>query len=324
MTLNLTLPIIIASSVIRSTQQGESHGGVYLVDLEKSTHQQVINWNDGSIDWSGRGADRGLRGIAFYRGNILLAASDEIFEYDQNFQIVNSYKNPYLKHCHEIYLDGENLWLTSTGFDSILEFHLPSRKFVRGYSFRYGILGNQIQRFNLPFKPVLKVFDPNAELGPAFGDTLHINNVFCLEGRIFISGTNFGYIFTVKENRVGIFAIIPRKTHNAKPFKNGVLLNNTNADSIQYRNRYGKIISTFEIVHFSESELLMGSVPKDHARQGFARGLCFFGDDIIIGGSSPGTISVYLLGRASSQAIKTVNITMDVRNAIHGLEIWPY
>jgi len=31
------------------------------------------------IDWVGRGADRGLRGIVFYDGNIYIAASDEIF-----------------------------------------------------------------------------------------------------------------------------------------------------------------------------------------------------------------------------------------------------
>ena len=71
------LPTLIASSVIRSAHQGESHGGVYLVDMEAGTFDQVIDWNDTSISWEGRGADRGLRGIAFYKGLIYLAASDE-------------------------------------------------------------------------------------------------------------------------------------------------------------------------------------------------------------------------------------------------------
>lgn len=60
----MKLPTVIASSVIRTSSQGESHGGLYLVDLETGSFEQVLDWNDGSISWEGRGAERGLRGIA--------------------------------------------------------------------------------------------------------------------------------------------------------------------------------------------------------------------------------------------------------------------
>ncbi len=73
---------MIATSVVRATNQGESHGGVYLVDLLGGGFEQVIDWNEASISWEGRGADRGLRGIAFHEDRVLLAASDEIFVYD--------------------------------------------------------------------------------------------------------------------------------------------------------------------------------------------------------------------------------------------------
>ena len=58
------------------------------------------------------------------------------------------------------------------------------------------------------------------------------------------------------------------------------------------------------------------------ARQGFGRGLCTYGDSMIVGGSSPSTISLYDL--QTGQTIGSVNLTMDIRNAIHGLEVWPY
>ena len=37
------LPTVIATSVVRSAHQGESHGGVYLVDLETGeTSRKVV------------------------------------------------------------------------------------------------------------------------------------------------------------------------------------------------------------------------------------------------------------------------------------------
>ena len=90
------LPRVIATSVVRSAHQGRSHGGVYLIDLNSGQYDQVIDWNDESINWEGRGGDRGLRGIAFHNNRVFLAASDEIFVFDTAFNRLNSYRNQYL------------------------------------------------------------------------------------------------------------------------------------------------------------------------------------------------------------------------------------
>ena len=58
-----TLPKLIATSVVRGSQKGQSHGGVYLVDFGAQQVDQVIDCNSGDIDFIGRGWDRGLRGI---------------------------------------------------------------------------------------------------------------------------------------------------------------------------------------------------------------------------------------------------------------------
>ncbi len=58
------------------------------------------------------------------------------------------------------------------------------------------------------------------------------------------------------------------------------------------------------------------------ARQGFGRGLCVVDDRIIAAGSSPSTITLYDLD--AGVEISRVNFSMDVRNAIHGLEVWPF
>jgi hypothetical protein len=58
------------------------------------------------------------------------------------------------------------------------------------------------------------------------------------------------------------------------------------------------------------------------ARQAFGRGLCVIGGGVIATGSSPSTITLHDLN--DMKTTLSINLTMDVRNAIHGLEVWPY
>ena len=74
---------LIATSVVRGSKQGESHGGVFLIDLDRQRVAQPINWNTTDIDWQGRGWDRGLRGIEFDGDKVYIAASDELFVYNR-------------------------------------------------------------------------------------------------------------------------------------------------------------------------------------------------------------------------------------------------
>ncbi len=125
----IELPTLIATSVVRGSQQGESHGGIYLINFAAQRVDQVVDWDTSDIDFTGRGWDRGLRGIAFFAGEIYIAASDELFVYDQDFKIQRSFRSTYLKHCHEIFQFNNHLYLTSTGHDSILAFDLEQQQF---------------------------------------------------------------------------------------------------------------------------------------------------------------------------------------------------
>ena len=98
----MNLPKLLATSVVRGSEKGQSHGGVYLIDFESERVEQKIDWNTSDIDFTGRGWDRGLRGIEFTDEAIWIAASDELFCYSPNFEPIASYRNPYLRHCHEI------------------------------------------------------------------------------------------------------------------------------------------------------------------------------------------------------------------------------
>jgi hypothetical protein len=304
---------LVTTSVVRGSNQGDSHGGVYLVDLDGRTVTQTLDWNRADIDWQGRGWDRGLRGIAFDGDTVFIAASDELFAYTPDFELVDSWRNGFLKHCHEITVYQRTLYLTSTGFDSILGFDLDTRRFIWAM---------HLATENFRFRG--SIFDPTAESGPLMLNKLHLNNVYCNEHGMYVGGMRTGGMLHFNGKTVHMAAELPAGSHNAQPFRDGVLFNDSEADALRYAARgEGLEDRAMRVPKYDAAALThAGADSSGIARQGFARGLCVLSDSIVAGGSSPSTISIYDL--AGNQKLLSVNLTMDVRNAIHGLEMWPY
>lgn len=187
----MALPMIITSSVIRGADQGDSHGGVYLIDLEKDKVKKVLDWNTTDIDWAGRGGDRGLRGIALFEDKVYMAASDEIYVFDRKFRMLSSIRHPLLKHCHETFLDGSLLYITSTGFNAVLVLDLESEDFVGGQHFEFSKLGAIAYKRGFPAKPKTSGINMNEPEGYSLvgENSLHINNVQVLNGALYFSST---------------------------------------------------------------------------------------------------------------------------------------
>jgi hypothetical protein len=304
---------LITTSVVRGSHQGESHGGVYLVDLEKQTVQQAIDWNTADINWEGRGADRGLRGIAFDGDTVYIAASDELFAYTPDFKLIGSWRNPYLRHCHEIDIYERSLFLTSTGYDSILAFDMDKKAF-------HWALHIDIE--NYKFKNT--IFDPRGDDGPLMLNKMHINNIRCSKGGMYISGLKTGGMLHFNSKTTLMSVELPAGTHNARPFRDGVLFNDSEADLLRYSGRgEGQQDRSLPVPRYDPKDLTHKDMDDQRvARQGFARGLCVLSAEVVAGGSSPSTITLYNL--RESRQLMSVNLTQDIRNAIHGLEVWPY
>ena len=306
------LPKLIATSVVRGSRQGESHGGIYTVDFEKQEVLQNVDWNKSEIDFEGRGADRGLRGIAFNEYDILIAASDELFRYDLNFKVKTGNKNRYLKHCHEICRFEQTIFLTSTGFDSLLAFDLSDMSYVWGFH-----LLRQYDQWSG------HTFDPRSDMGPQPVNDYHINMIHVDSTGIYFSGLRTNALLHLdKDMQVSEVCSLPAGTHNAQPYREGVLFNDTQSDCVRYVGRDGEDVA-FKIATYDEEDIEFAGIDDSNiARQGFGRGLCRVGDRFVAGGSSPSTISLYDLD--AGQKVGSVNLTMDIRNAVHGLELWPY
>lgn len=323
----MPLPTVLVTEVIRSSHQGQSHGGAHLVNLETGEHRRVLDWNEMDIDWSGRGGGRGLRGIAVWNDIVAIGAGNELFLFDPAFNLLGSYPAPYCKDCHEIFADGPTLLITATGFDALLEFDLRERRFTGAYRF-----GVDTVRVNTARGPaimqgvVAKRFDPNRADGPPARDSMHINMVWREQGRTFICGTGLDALLSSAPGTAeGLYrpvARVPTMTHNCRPFRDGVIYNATQQEQIVHADNAGNARVSMPIPRFPRERLINHGLPEDHARPDFGRGLATTDEGVVVGASSPSTITAYDLD--SGRQLRSVNLTSDVRNAPHGLEVWPF
>lgn len=304
---------LITTSVVRGSQQGESHGGVYIVDVDAQDVRQVIDWNTSDIDWQGRGWDRGLRGIAIDGETVYIVASDELFAYTPDFELVGSWRCRYLKLAHEICIFERMLFITSTGFDSVLGFDLDRKQFVWG-------LHINLDRFDFEGS----IFNPmSAEEGPLQLNKLHLNNVEASENGMYIAGMRSGGMLHFNGDAVYMSVTLPKGAHNAQPWRDGVLFNDSEADAVRYASRSGEEDRAIKVPKYDPAEIDNEGIDDSRiARQGFARGLCPINDRVVAAGSSPSTLSLHDL--QESETLLSVRLSKDIRNAIHGLEVWPF
>ena len=303
---------LVATSVVRGSCQGESHGGIYIVDIEKEDVYQAVDWAKPDIDWRGRGGDRGLRGIAIHNDRVFVVGSDELYEYTPDFELVASHRNLYLKHCHEICVHEHHLFITATAYDSILAFNLETNTFDN--AFRVNTDGQNLS---------MGQYDPNSDDGPLPMNKLHINSIFCEKGGMYVSGLRTEGLLLFNGKRIGISATLPSGTHNARPFQEGILFNDTENNKVRYATRTGIDSCAFGVPLYAHAQLLKTEMEDSSiARQGFGRGLCAISDTLIAAGSSPATVAIYDLEQKKMD--KAINFSMDIRNTIHTLAVWPF
>jgi hypothetical protein len=167
----------------------------------------------------------------------------------------------------------------------------------------------------------LIAFDPNAAAGPAPGHRFHLNSISASHDGVLFSGLYTPGLLHTDGAGLTLVAPLPSGTHNARLLKHGVLYNDTQADRVCYRS--GSVSRDYPVPTFAAGLIVNAErFTSDIARPGFARGLCAVDENLIAAGSSPSTVSLYDL--RGPGRIAQCNVSMDVRNAVHGLAVWPF
>jgi len=305
------LPKLLATTVVHGASQGESHGGLFLVDLYRHTVIQTVDEDSEDIEWFGDEGGRGLRGIAFDGETVYVTASNRLIAYDRRFRFIESWQNPYLTNCHGICVYERNLFLASTGNDCILAFDLDEKKF----HWAMRVMSEHFQ-----FRPV--TFDPMNPDGPMFINKLELKSVRAEKGGMYITGMNTGGLLHFNGDEINMSVQLPRGAQDAHLFRNGVLFNDSKAGVLRYTgDDEGAEDRAMAVPFFTESDHL----PNDSnttrmLKRGYARGLCIISDKVVAGGSTPAGVSLYDL--KENNRLLTVTFTRNVQMAINCIEVF--
>jgi hypothetical protein len=138
---------------------------------------------------------------------------------------------------------------------------------------------------------------------------------------MYLSGLNTRAMVRFDGRTLKRVASLPEGMHNARPYEEGVLFNDTASDRVRLALPDKDI--SFAVPLIDQAELTHTDLDDSRiARAGFGRGMCVVDDRLVAAGSSPSTIALHDLEEVRTRSV--VTLTHDIRNAIHGLEVWPY
>jgi hypothetical protein len=300
------LPIVIASSVIRSTRRGESHGGLYVVDFNDDTVEQKLDWNYPHIRWDSGGGDRGLRGMIFHNDLLYTAGATALFVFNKNFELVEQYTCPTFDGSHELFLYNNKIYSISNQYDAILVFDLTKNDWVLGYQH----ILNQPPR----------IFDPYCT-NLQRSDSLHLDSISVYNDIMFYAGSTTKYIYGLHIYTLQQRAYLLAKpnTHNAQFWKDGIVFNRALESDTIYQ--VGENIIHRWATPIMKKETVTHMDYSDYARTEYTRGMVVYKDFVCIG-TSPA--SVHMLNLDSIDPVKSSIISHDIRNSVCGMSHYPW
>jgi len=304
------MPIIAVTTVNRGSQAGDSHGGVYLLDLDGGRGAHLLDWTRPNIDWSGHGGGRGLRGLAVKEDKVFIAGADELFLFTPGFELAGVHASPYLGQAQAVACFEGRVYVVSAAYDAVLALDLDTGRFDWGLQ----IADDEGGLRGMPF-------DPRGGLGPSAGNRLRLNSLHCDPRGLFIAGARTQGLLHFDGRRIMRLVTLPEGAHDARPWRDGVLFNDTEAEAVRFLTPESNRV--FEVPRYPESALEPGSFEdRTIARQAFARGLCVIDGGAFVSGSSPLTVSLHNLD--TMKTTLRVNLSNDVRQSIHTLAVWPF
>jgi len=313
---------LFATTVIRGDENPELTGYLYELEWKTCSVKKKIPIPLDSYHpfWNARGGNRGGRGIVFCNGVLFVATATTILKYDSDINLIGTLDHPLLAGLHEMFVDSDGIWVTSTVHDLVLKISLDGEVLDKWWGSESELLKNLFgyssRKLNLEMdfgtERFAEAYDKYCK-----DERLHINTVWMHKGEV--------YVFSCWQNSLIKIRPLPEKVvvrddylmapHNAIITERGdVLINNTIKQTLNiYDLKNGALLREIPTRIFGED------VSEQFAKAGWQRGLAHLEGARYLVGTSPAAIfEVDIDTGAIGQVLQ---IDKDVRHCIHGLAV---
>ena len=320
---------IICSTVVRAAKQGDIHGGLYVIDVDSEEIVHYSPYAEDFVNDNERGGERGLRGITVLDDRIVVADSGGLIELDkETFQIVRRFSDDKIfKSIHEICYFDNNIWVTSTAYDSIASVDLD---------FKLSGLWEVVGENRSDYKALLGLEQINPGEAPE-DDNFHINSISAYDNTLVFGGL-ITHLYDFKTmDVINPMPMIERSKsfqHNFYEYPGFYAVNLTtfgylglikSDDSVHTMpNSFNNESTTIERTLLKTRFVALPKAKKvkyhadEIAKANWNRGLARH-EDFLFVGSSPARIIMFNMNDGKIE--KTIQLEEDIRHCIHGLEI---
>ena len=308
------------SSVLRCTQDKEITGYLYKICLSSGSikKKRTIPIDSHHPFWNKRGGNRGGRGVYIHDKKVYLATASQIIVYDLELNYLQDITHPYLAGLHEIIVDEEGIWCTSTIHDLIIKIDFNGKAlkswFLSESSYLMENLAIKKRKLNLSFNFKKDVFEREYERY-CEEERTHVNGI-CLNGNMLYAllcrqSAIVSMDLNTNEETLVLQDPNLKSPHNVLILNDGIYVNNTLHQQVMHYGLQGNKITTYD------TQLYNGALSAQFTDAGWQRGLAAINDTSLIVGTSP--LTLFELNLQSGAIGNIIKIDSDVSHCVHGL-----
>lgn len=309
----------IVTTVLRGANDRRLTG--YLFDLDLATGKTLARRPIGVADdvlWGRRGGNRGGRGVFVAKGRIYAATASSVLVFDSRLKMLQQITNPMLAGLHEIFVENDGIWVTSTIHDIVLKMDFSGNTLDvwRGSESTvlqnfFGFAGRNID-LHLDFPGASYERQIERYIGE---ERLHVNTVQVYEGAV--------YVFSLSRKALIRIRPLPEQVimrdgaldspHNGMINRQGmIMVNDTRNQRLRFYDRgNGRCLQSIRTM------LSRTGASTQFALPGWQRGLCHVEGDVYLVGTSPA--SVFEVDVATREIGRVYQLDDDVSHSVHGL-----
>jgi hypothetical protein len=330
---------VFVSTVLRGAPI-ERGGELLALDWEKKQilHRTFVAPPPPTVaDTNTRGGFRGGRGIVVLPDELLVATYHTLLGFTWDLRPTRQITHNNFSGLHELKRVDDGIWVTSTPLGAVIKVGFDGQTLAEWWAHDDPVIQKE---FHAPVLSLDKKADNRlAVVEDATKSKLHLNNVECHKGRVYVSLNNHGAVVRLFPTEVIAHRPEFKGCHNGVVTDHDeLLLNDSHHHTvIVFDLPTGAIKRTINLADFAEVQKLLAAtryknvpwhirlrnflIRKRMSRPLFTRGMCLLDDRRVLIGVSPA--SVLEIDFHAGRLLSLFQLSDAVNDCVHGLEAVP-